>query len=54
MTASTLPRQRDTQQAFCPTCGARVPGLLASCNRPACVVAEVDEIARDDRRFGDD
>lgn len=53
MTAATLPRQR-TQRAFCPTCGAAVPGLLAGCNKPACITAEIDEFARDDRRFDDE
>lgn len=52
MTA-TLPRQR-TQQAFCPHCGRRVPGLLASCNRPTCITAEIAEIAREDRRHDDE
>ncbi len=32
------------QVAYCPYCGDRVAGLLASCRRPGCVVAEIDEV----------
>lgn len=53
MTAQTLPRQR-TQRAFCPYCDAPAPGLLASCNKPDCIVAEIAEITRADRRFDDE
>lgn len=54
MTAPTLPRQRNTQQAFCPYCDQPVPGLTSGHNNPDCVVAEIAEIASDDRRFNDD
>lgn len=52
MNAPTLPRQR-TQQAFCPHCERRVPGLLAACNDPTCVAAEIDAVVCEERGFDD-
>lgn len=37
----TLPPAPARPPVLCPTCRAALPGLLAGCNYPACVAAEI-------------